>query len=130
MISILVQDDGFQPWSQSALPKAPLFLDATAMPEEVDLKAVQDDHDNMIIIDFANFSDGRGFSIAHNLRLQGFDGQLLAKGHVISDQYRHVRQSGFDGVLLTEEQAKRMPEAYWQEQATRVNISYRDRIYG
>ena len=129
MLSILVQDSGFYPWSHVALSLNPLCLDGHDNPEDVDLKAVDEVHGNIIIISFASFSDGRGFSLAHHLRLKGFEGQIYASGHIIGDQYRHARQSGFDGVLLTQDQAHRMPEPYWREQAKRVGLSYRDKIY-
>ena len=41
----------------------------------------------MIRVDFPSFADGRGFTIARQLRRMGFDGRLRAKGHVIADQY-------------------------------------------
>ena len=129
MLSILVQDEGFYPWSHKALSITPLCLEGHDDSEDVDLKSADELHGNIIIISFASFSDGRGFSLAHNLRLKGFEGQIYASGHIICDQYRHARQSGFDGVLLTEDQARRMPEIYWQEQAKRVSLSYRDKIY-
>ena len=49
--------------------------------------------------------DGRGFSLARALREVGFSGLITARGRVIADQYRHLRQCGFDGVLLTAQQA-------------------------
>ena len=129
MLSILVQDEGFFPWSDTVITQSPLHLEGHDDPEDVDLEAVGNIHGNIIIISFASFSDGRGFSLAHNLRLRGFDGQIYASGHIICDQYRHARQSGFDGVLLNEDQVRRMPEPHWREQAKRVALSYRDKIY-
>ena len=130
MLSILVTDDGFHSWSLSAHKQAPLIIQGDDNPEGVDLDTATNDHGDIIIIEFPSSADGRGFSLAHHLRLQGFAGQIFASGALICDQYRHARQSGFDGVLLTEAQANRMPEPHWQEQAKRVGLSYRDRIYG
>ena len=129
MLSILVKDDGFQPWSLAQLDKAPLIIQGHDNPEDVDLDTAIIDHGSIIIIEFPSSADGRGFSLAQNLRLQGFAGQIFASVSLICDQYRHARQSGFDGVLLDSAQAKRMPEPHWQEQAMRVGLSYRDRIY-
>lgn len=67
----------------------------------------------MIRIDFSNFADGRGFTLARLIRLLGFTGRLRAKGHVIADQYAMVRRSGFDEVEVTAELAKRQPEEQW-----------------
>ena len=129
MLSILVTDEGFHPWSSSAHGQAPLIIQGDDNPEVVNLDTAINDHGGIIIIKFPSSADGRGFSLAHHLRLQGFVGQIFASGALICDQYRHARQSGFDGVLLNEEQAERMPESQWQEQAKRVELSYRDRIY-
>jgi uncharacterized protein (DUF934 family) len=67
----------------------------------------------MIRIDFPNFADGRGFTLARLIRLLGFTGRLRAKGHVIADQYAMARRSGFDEVEVTAELAKRQPEEQW-----------------
>ena len=37
--------------------------------------------------------------------------------------------SCFDGVLLTAQQATRMPECHWLEQVPRISQSYQDRIF-
>ena len=129
MLSILVTDDGFHPWSLSTHRQAPLIIQGDDNPEDVDLDRAINVHGGIIIIEFPSSADGRGFSLAHHLRLQDFAGQIFAGGSLICDQYRHARQSGFDGVLLNDAQAKRMPESHWQEQAKRVGLSYRDRIY-
>ena len=129
MVSILVTDDGFHPWSLSAHRQVPLVIQGDDNPEDVEMDTAINDHGDIIIIEFPSSADGRGFSLAHHLRLQGFTGQIFASGALICDQYRHARQSGFDGVLLNEAQAKRMPEPHWLEQAKRVGLSYRDRIY-
>jgi len=47
-------------------------------------------------IAFPSFADGRGFTLARRLRQLGFTGRLRAAGHVLPDQYRHTRRSGFD----------------------------------
>jgi len=70
-------------------------------------------HLRMIRIDFPNFADGRGFTLARLIRLLGFTGRLRAKGHVIADQYAMARRSGFDEIEIGSELAKRQPEAQW-----------------
>ena len=84
---------------------------------------------SMIEIEFPSPHDGRGFSLARALREVGFSGLITARGRVIADQYRHLRQCGFDGVLLTAQQAARMPECHWTEQVPRISQSYQDRIF-
>ena len=57
-------------------------------------------HLQIIRIDFPNFADGRGFTLARLIRLLGFVGRLRAKGHIIADQYAMARRSGFDEVEI------------------------------
>lgn len=67
-----------------------------------------------IRIPFPGFGDGRGFSLARQLRQIGYKGHLRAYGNLISDQYRHALQSGFDDVEIDEEHAARQPAELWQ----------------
>lgn len=54
-----------------------------------------------ILIDFPSYADGRGFSIARQLRkTYGFTGSLIADGPLIPDQYSMALQCGFDAVRL------------------------------
>ena len=55
--------------------------------------------------------------------------RIFAVGALVCDQYRHARQSGCDGVLISVAQAQKMPEPHWLEQAGRVAVSYRARLY-
>lgn len=54
----------------------------------------------VLVLEFDAFRDGRGFSLAAVLRERGYRGRLIAEGHLIPDQARHLRRSGFDGVVL------------------------------
>lgn len=67
----------------------------------------------LIRIDFPSFSDGRGFSIARNIRLMNYHGRLRAKGHVIADQYAMARRCGFDEIEIELAMAARQPEEQW-----------------
>ncbi|MBU1348025.1 MAG: phosphoadenylyl-sulfate reductase [Alphaproteobacteria bacterium] len=51
-----------------------------------------------LVLEFAAFRDGRGFSLASILRERGYRGRLVAAGHVLPDQARHLARSGFDAV--------------------------------
>ena len=66
-----------------------------------------------ILITFASTGDGRGFSLARQLRARGFTGTLTATGALIPDQARHAVQSGFDAVLVSDERVERHGEAAW-----------------
>lgn len=54
----------------------------------------------VLVLEFDAFRDGRGFSLAAVLRERGYRGRLIADGHLLPDQARHLRRSGFDGVVL------------------------------
>lgn len=52
---------------------------------------------SVIAVDFAKFSDGRGYSIAYNLRARlGYAGELRAIGDVLRDQLFYMQRVGFD----------------------------------
>ena len=51
----------------------------------------------VIAVDFPKFSDGRGYSIAFNLRVRlGYTGELRAIGDVLRDQLFYMQRVGFD----------------------------------
>ena len=51
----------------------------------------------LIAVDFPNFADGRGYSIAYQLRArQGFAGELRAIGDVLRDQLFYMQRVGFN----------------------------------
>lgn len=52
---------------------------------------------SVIAIDFPKFSDGRGYSIAYNLRVRlGYTKELRAIGDVLRDQLFYMQRVGFD----------------------------------
>ena len=51
-----------------------------------------------LVLEFGAFRDGRGFSLASILRERGWAGRLVAAGHLLPDQARHLKRSGFDAV--------------------------------
>lgn len=52
---------------------------------------------SVIAVDFPKFSDGRGYSIAFNLRARlGYSGELRAIGDVLRDQLFYLQRVGFD----------------------------------
>jgi uncharacterized protein (DUF934 family) len=54
-----------------------------------------------VIIHFASFSDGRGFTMARHLReIVGYCHRLLASGHLIPDQADYLRRCGFTHVEI------------------------------
>jgi len=59
----------------------------------------------LIAIQFARFSDGRGYSIARLLRARyGYQGELRAIGDVLRDQMFYLKRVGFDAFELRADQ--------------------------
>jgi len=51
----------------------------------------------LIAVDFPKFADGRGYSIAYNLRARlGYAGELRAIGDVLRDQLFYMQRVGFN----------------------------------
>lgn len=67
----------------------------------------------MVIIPFASSADGRGFSLARQLRQLGYRGTIRAEGHVLVDQFRAALRVGIDQIAISDLQAQRMPEDQW-----------------
>lgn len=58
----------------------------------------------VIAVDFPKFSDGRGYSIAYNLRARlGYAGELRAIGDVLRDQMFYMQRVGFNAFATRED---------------------------
>jgi uncharacterized protein (DUF934 family) len=58
-------------------------------------------HFQLIAIDFPKFADGRGYSIAYNLRTRfGYVGELRAIGDVLRDQLFYMQRVGFNSFAV------------------------------
>lgn len=55
---------------------------------------------SLIKIEFTSFTDGRGFSLATQLRQYGFKGELRATGDFLLDQLNYLQRCGFDAFEL------------------------------
>lgn len=69
------------------------------------------------------FSDGRGFSVARQLRLHGFTGVIEVIGDLLPDQLPMAAAAGVDSILIRAEHAERCEEAQWRRKS-----AYRDRF--
>ena len=69
------------------------------------------------------FSDGRGFSVARQLRLHGFTGVIEVIGDLLPDQLPMAAAAGVDSILIRAEHAERCEEAQWRRKS-----GYRDRF--
>jgi uncharacterized protein (DUF934 family) len=132
-MSVIVTDTGFaaDDWTG---PIAELEnLDnaiAVDLTSDADTSVLADHLDRLqlIRVDFPSFADGRGFTLARELRLMGYRGRLRAKGHVISDQYAMARRTGFDEVEISQELATRQPEGEWKFRADWRANNYQSRL--
>jgi len=60
----------------------------------------------VIAVDFPKFSDGRGYSIAYNLRMRlGYSGELRAIGDVLRDQMFYMQRVGFNAFATREDRS-------------------------
>ncbi|TMM54366.1 DUF934 domain-containing protein [Sulfitobacter sabulilitoris] len=133
-MSVIVTDAGFGPddWTQgytsleAANDAMALDVPSDAAPADIPLCAGV----RMIRIDFPSAADGRGFTIARQLRLRGYTGRLRARGHVIADQYAMARRSGFDEVEIADDLAARQPQEQWLARSDWQAHDYQQRLRG
>ena len=64
------------------------------------------------------FADGRGFSVARQLRLQGVNGVIEVIGDLLPDQLPMAVASGIDAILIHAEHAERCDEEQWRQKST------------
>ena len=84
----------------------------------------------LAIVEFLSVADGRGFSIAAELREDtGYCGQLLATGKLNPDQVTLAFQCGFDGVVIDAESWNRYGETAWSSALTPVVASSYQRYH-
>ncbi|AMP16501.1 hypothetical protein CPter291_4274 [Collimonas pratensis] len=58
-------------------------------------------HFDVVAVDFPKFTDGRGYSIAYNLRTRlAYSGELRAIGDVLRDQLFYMQRVGFDAFAV------------------------------
>lgn len=135
-MTVLVTDRGFAPddWTAPITPLVEAEADTTALdlPNDTDPATLAGRLDNLTLIrvDFPSAADGRGFSIARQLRLMGYTGRLRARGHVIADQYAMARRSGFDEVEISDALAARQPQVDWLFRADWQAHDYQARLRG
>ena len=126
-MSALVTDTGFtlDDFDGSFEGETALDLASDTDPVGLDFDGI-----SMIRVDFPSFADGRGFTIARQLRLRGYTGRLRARGHMIADQYAMARRAGFDEVEINATLAQRQPEADWLARADWQSGDYQARLRG
>jgi uncharacterized protein (DUF934 family) len=78
----------------------------------------------LVVIAFPTGYNGRGFSIARQLRERGFSGALRATGPLVSVKFPHALAGGVDEVELPEASAERQPVEQWLAAAQRITVNY------
>ena len=76
------------------------------LPSDTRPESLKDDlaRFSVVAVDFPKFSDGRGYSIAYNLRARlGYQGELRAIGDVLRDQLFYMSRVGFDAFATRED---------------------------
>ena len=70
-----------------------------------------------VLLKVDGFADGRGFSVARQLRLQGFNGVIEVIGDLLPDQLPMAVAAGIDAILIRAEHAERCEESQWQQKS-------------
>jgi uncharacterized protein (DUF934 family) len=77
------------------------------------------------------FSDGRGFSVARQLRLQGYTGATEVIGDLLPDQLPMAVAPGIDSISIRAERAQRCEESQWRQKAAdETRFSYQRAVVG
>ena len=79
---------------------------------------------DLIVIVFPNATNGRGFSVARQIRQAGFKGRLRAFGPLIADQFPQALACGFDEVEIPGAHAARQPAQQWMDTLRRISVTY------
>ncbi len=74
----------------------------------------------LIVLAFPAFADGRSYSLARQLRLDGFQGELRASGNILPDQLQFMLQVGIDSFEVTD----RFPEEIWGRASRQMSLAY------
>jgi len=78
----------------------------------------------LVSIAFPAYGDGRGFSIAKQLRNAGFKGTLRASGPLIADQFAYALACGFNEIELPDAHAARQPVEQWLKAVDAISQTY------
>jgi uncharacterized protein (DUF934 family) len=79
----------------------------------------------LIILTFPAFGDGRSYSLARGLRLDGYRGELRAEGNILPDQMQYMRQVGFDTFVVGD----RFPLQTWQAAGQQMSLAYQRGLF-
>jgi len=75
---------------------------------------------SLIIVNFPAFTDGRSYSKARQLRLDGYRGEIRATGNILPDQLQFMTQVGVDSFEVSD----RFTLDDWQKAAQKMGLTY------
>ncbi|MGB3456669.1 MAG: DUF934 domain-containing protein [Litorimonas sp.] len=102
-------------------------IEALRLPPDADLSEIADALPRIrsIFVEFAAFTDGRGFSLARLLRKRhGYEGLLVADGQLIPDQFAFALQCGFDAVRIADSELNRHTPEAWDDALDEFDLTY------
>lgn len=110
----------------AALLAAKPTLSGVQVPNDLKAEEIEPYFDRLalIAVTFPSATDGRGFSLARQLRRLGFKGVLRATGPLFSDQFPQALACGFDEVEIPDANAARQPVAQWLDALKRMSLAY------
>ena len=79
----------------------------------------------IIVLAFPAFTDGRAYSLARGLRLDGYRGELRAEGNLLPDQLQYMHQVGFDSFTVND----RFPLQSWQAASHQMSLAYQRGLF-
>lgn len=79
----------------------------------------------LVVLPFPAFGDGRSYSLARQLRLDGYQSELRAAGNILPDQLQFMLQVGFDTFDVTE----RFPLEAWQKASRQMSLAYQRGLF-
>ena len=79
----------------------------------------------LIALPFPAFNDGRAYSLARQIRDQGYQGELRATGNVLPDQMQFMLQVGFDAFSICE----RFTLETWRKAARQMSLAYQRGLF-
>lgn len=79
----------------------------------------------LIVLSFPAFNDGRAYSLARQLRLDGYQQELRASGNILPDQLQFMRQVGIDSFEVSD----RFTLEAWQRASRQMSLAYQRGLY-
>jgi uncharacterized protein (DUF934 family) len=93
-----------------------------AVPNNADEKALHPYFSGLalVVVNFPAFTDGRSYSQARQLRLDGYRGEVRATGNILPDQLQFMLQVGVDSFEVSE----RFTLEDWQKASQHMHLTY------